>query len=298
MSTSARKLARRSALPPLVPKTHTDFGELGIMWYDEELDLAAGPPHSKTAHYFGDMLLRIAEESGYGFLSDNPIWYWDQGKQKAFYADLALAETNDPDVIDKVTADNLLLACEVVTTTHAAKLKKDTEIQYARNEIHGVPEFLLLYPDMDDARILEWFTLIDGRYHLMQPHEGRYASRAVPGLVIEPLAREAWQWGRKFRVFYKNRMFRPGLEEFMRAEEKSRDNERLREQLEISISRANRQHTRANRAESEADKARTEADKARTEADKARAEADEERQRRLVLEKKLADLERGESPQG
>jgi len=269
VTTSARKFALVSPLPPLEIREHVDFGELGIPYYDEELDLAQGQPHFHTVGFFTDMMMRIAEMGGYGVLGDNPIWYWENDEQKAFCADLALAETNDPLVLRGVTADQLLLACEVVTTSHPAKLKKDTEIQLGRNEAHGVPEFLLLYPDLDDDRVLEWFTLINGRYTLMQPRDGCYRSRVINGMVIQPLAREAWQPGRKFRVSYRDMVFRPGLEEFLLSEEREKRIERKNELLEAATNRANREARRRAAAE---------------------CEVEQERQKRIELERRLAEL--------
>jgi len=244
MSTSAQKLVRSSPLPPLALIEHI-LPEGARPWYDEEFDLAQGRSHSDMTRQLGDFLGRVAELGGYGILADNPIWYWDQGKQKVFYADFALVATGDSYLLDRVTADHLLLACEVVTTTHSAKYRKDTETQKARNELHGVPEFLLLYPDLDDTRVLEWFVLQNGAYQLMQPREGRYASRSVPGLVIEPLAEKAWTRGRKFRVFYEDRAFRPALEEQHTADRAEQQAERERQRAEAEHRRAETERERA-----------------------------------------------------
>jgi len=201
MSTSAQKWDVREPLPPLIPREHEDFGKLQIPWYDEQLGLAQGLSHKDVIFQIGDCLRRLAELAGLGFLADNPFWYWDKEKQKTFNADLAIADTLK---LKSITAQQLLLACEVVPTTNKAKLYKDTHTSRFRNEEHGVPEFLLLYPRLDDARILEWYTLINGSYHLIQAHDGHYASRAIPGLVIKSLKKEMWKPGRKCMLIYKD----------------------------------------------------------------------------------------------
>jgi len=187
--------------PPLVRRKHTEYGTLEIPFYDEELDVAQGKPHKDVVFTVGPAFQWIAQALAWEFLADNPIWYWDwrTQTQKAFYCDLALAVTDDG---DRVTADDLKLVVEVVTTTHKRKEQKDCVLQKKLNELNGVSEFLLFYPDLDDERILEWFRL-EGEYYVEDPgRDGKYESRAVPGFVVELLPREQWRPGHKVRVFF------------------------------------------------------------------------------------------------
>jgi len=269
MSTSALKWKAGAPLPPLVPKVHVDFGELGIPWYDEEFGLAQGLAHKDVVFLIGDCFRRLALTGGFGFLGDNPIWYWEEGKQKAFYADLAIADTLE---LKSITAQQLLLACEVVTTTHKAKLYKDTHTQKLRNEQHGVPEFLLLYPDPDDKRILEWFTLINGSYHKIQKRNGHYASRAIPGLVLEPLAQEDWEPGRKLVVSYNDVPFMSSADEYaarIHAEDRAI---RAYDLAEAATLRAATERDRADEAVSRAGEAESRAGEAESRAEKERLE--------------------------
>jgi hypothetical protein len=112
----------------------------------------------------------------------------------------------DAENLGSVTAKSLLLAIEVVTTTHRRKEEKDTIKMRNWNELNAVPEFLLLYPEPDDPR-----GLIAYRYNKDQvAYENvplgprrRFVSQAIDGLVIEELAPDARSVGRKLRVFYR-----------------------------------------------------------------------------------------------
>jgi len=281
MSTSAHQLARNGPRQPLIARKHTDYGELEIPYYDEELGVAQGRPHKDVVFFIGDALRRIADLAGLGFLADNPIWYRSGDKQKAFYSDLALAQTED---LDSVTADHIMLACEVVTTTHAAKMKKDTVKQLKLNEDHNVPEFLLFYPDMDDAKVFEWFVLVNGSYTMMQPIKGRYVSRAIPGLVLEQLPRSEWRRSRKCRIFFKNVPMLASEDEHHARLDAEDGKRRAQGQTEIAYNRASKERD-------EREKERRRADEAEQRADEAEQRAEKEYRARLALEQRLAELE-------
>ncbi len=71
MSTSAHQLERQGPLgQPLIARKHTDYGELEIPFYDEELGVPQGRPHKDVVFFIGDIFRRIAELCGLGFLAD------------------------------------------------------------------------------------------------------------------------------------------------------------------------------------------------------------------------------------
>ena len=165
--------------PRLVRREHEDYGDLCIPYYDEELDVAAGKPHAQVIMDFGGALRRVARYAGLEFLTDNPIWLWDRraGKQKTFFADLALSTCFD----GRDLADDIALIVEVVTTSHAAKMRKDTVTQKDLYEFNGIPEFVLFFPDLDDDRVLVWYRLVEGRYQEHEAVSNRFVSQSVPG---------------------------------------------------------------------------------------------------------------------
>jgi hypothetical protein len=79
------------------------------------------------------------------------------------------------------------------------------------NAAHGVPEFVLLYPEPEDKRAVVWYRLDEatGRYREVLPSAaGRYRSAAIPGLEIEVLPPADWTEGRKVRVWFQGREVR------------------------------------------------------------------------------------------
>ena len=200
-----RRAAHRQMRARLIEKPHPEDATVGTPYYDEELDVAQSLAHHKTVQKLGELLDRVAAWEGLQSLGDNPVWYWDADEdcQRILYPDYALTDAEN---LGSVTAKSLLLAIEVVTTTHRRKEEKDTIKMRNWNELNAVPEFLLLYPEPDDPR-----GLIAYRYNKDQvAYENvplgprrRFVSQAIDGLVIEELAPDARSVGRKLRVFYR-----------------------------------------------------------------------------------------------
>ena len=79
------------------------------------------------------------------------------------------------------------------------KEAKDTVLMRDRNAAHGVQEFVLIYPEPDDARSVVWYRDDErtGRYQVAPlPADGRYRSVAIPGLELEVLPPNEWTPGR------------------------------------------------------------------------------------------------------
>jgi hypothetical protein len=144
-----------------VPRLHTAFD--GIPYFDEDLQVGQSPAHRIMISESAPILTSIAEEAGVLFLSDEPIWYLhpEHDEQRAFYGDLVLARPVDR---MRVTSSDLLLVVEVVSTRDRRKELKDTRFQRLLNEYNGVPEFALVFPELDDARALTWLPMVDGEY--------------------------------------------------------------------------------------------------------------------------------------
>jgi hypothetical protein len=182
----------------------------GIPYYDDEFAMAQSYAHHKTIVFLCTQLEPVAKAAGLRAVSDYPIWYRrpDGSGQRPLYPDYAL--TANPD-IKALTANDLLLALEVVTTSKAAKARKDTVQMREENAAHGVPEFVLFYPEPEDARAVVWHRLDEatGCYQEVAPSaKGRYRSAAVPGLEIEVLPRADWTEGRKVRVWFQGQEVR------------------------------------------------------------------------------------------
>jgi hypothetical protein len=174
--------------------------------------MAQSIAHSQTIMTLLPLLNRVARVAGLRWVSDNPVWYWlpEEGRQRALYPDYAL--TAQPSVA-ALTAQDLRLALEVVSTAEPAKEQKDTVVMRDRNAAHGVPEFVLIYPEPEDTRAVVWHRLDEaaGRYREVSPSaEGRYRSTAIPGLEIEVLPRADWTEGRKLRVWFQSEEVRDG----------------------------------------------------------------------------------------
>ncbi|MBM4398574.1 MAG: hypothetical protein FJ087_23175 [Deltaproteobacteria bacterium] len=205
------------------------------------------------------ILTVVAVEAGLMFRSDEPIWYVhpETDQQRIFYGDLVLARPVDP---RRVTADDLLLAMEVVSTHDRRKALKDTLFQRLLNEYNDVPEFALLFPDLEDPRALTWYRLVEeGRYEeqIVAPG-GRVSSRAVPELELRVLPRDRWSPGYKVDIYYRGE---------------------LRPRMAAVLQRAGEEKARADE-----EKARAEKEKARAEKEKARADRLAERLRELGID--------------
>lgn len=201
----------------LEPRTHTAYA--GTPYFDEELQVAQSTAHRVMVHEMSSILASIAADAGVLFLSDEPIWYLhpEDDEQKAYYGDCVLARAVDS---KRITANDLSLVLEVVSTNDRRKELKDTRFQRLLNEYNDVPEFALLFPELDDARALTWYRLVDGNYeeHAIAPG-GRVESRAVSGLELRVLPRERWSAGRKVEVFFRGERRAPLAEERARAEQ-------------------------------------------------------------------------------
>jgi len=201
---------REALLARLLPIPHSPESMDGISYYDEEFAMAQSHAHRKSIYFLGGLLDRVAAVAGLRGVGDYPIWYWipEQDAQRVLYPDFAL--TANPR-IEALTAKDLLWVLEVVTTSKPAKMHKDTVRMRDYNAFHGVPEFVLLFPEPDDARSVVWhqYDASTGAYQMVAlPADRRYRSRAIPGLEIEVLEPEEWTEGRKVRVYYQGQEFR------------------------------------------------------------------------------------------
>jgi hypothetical protein len=225
MTEIARARLRRKSFPP--------DATIGIPFYDDEFDMPQSTAHSAMIRDLGAFLDQLADSTGLRLLSDNPVWYWihEDEKQRILYPDYALADTTLP---ERAMATDLRLALEVVSTERAEKERKDSERMRARNAANGVPEFGLLYPELADSRSLRWFHVdpASGLYREANlPADGRFRSRAVPGLELEVLEPAAWRPGRKIRLWYWGKRIPSAEEESRRADAAEAENARLRELL-------------------------------------------------------------------
>jgi hypothetical protein len=241
----ARARLRRRAFPP--------DATIGIPYFDDEFDMPQSTAHAAMIRDLGGFLDRLADWTGLRILSDNPIWYWihEDEKQRILYPDYALARTATP---QRAMATELRLALEVVSTERAEKERKDSERMRKRNAANGVPEFGLLYPELDDARALRWFQLdeVSGQYREASLAEnGRFVSLAVPGLEVEVLPQPAWRLGRKIRLWYQGARIPSAEEEGQRADQEARRAEQEARRAEQQAKRAEQLAQRATEAEAE-----------------------------------------------
>ena len=265
----------------LEKRPHTDFGS-GILFYDDELDMPAGVEHARAAHYLGDCLNRVSEASQLEWLYDNPIWYWEEpfGNQRRYFCDICLADTED---VRSVTAHELRLVLEVVTTSSAKKERKDTVIQKNRNASHAVGEFLLYYPEPDDERSLIWHVydpeILDYR-QVSADKDGYYTSQSVPGLRMRLLPRSEWRGCIKVEVYFNGRKLEPSAnleksldQATMEVQQTKTDLKRANADLKQTKTDLERVNARAEQAKTKAKQAKTEAKQAKTETKQAKTEA-------------------------
>jgi Uma2 family endonuclease len=226
--------------PRPVPRLHTAFD--GIPYFDEDLQVAQSKAHRVMTSETAPILAAIADEAGLLFLSDEPIWYLhpETDEQRVFYGDFVLARPVDR---MRITSSDLLLVVEVVSTNDRRKAFKDTRFQRLLNEYNGVPEFALVFPEVDDARGLTWFRFVDGEYaeEVIAPGAS-VRSSSVPGLELQVRPRDAWEPGYKLEVLYRGEL-RPRL-----VDERARA-ERERARAERERARAERQKARADALE-------------------------------------------------
>lgn len=254
-------------------RLHTDYD--GTPFFDEDLQVAQSTGHRVMVYETGSIIDAVAREAGLEFASDEPCWYLDPDRnvQRTYYGDWVVARESEA---ERRIADDLLLVIEIVSTNDRRKEIKDTVFQRALNEFNRVPEFGLVFPELDDPRALQWFTLEGGRYtELTIAAEGEVAVAGVPGLTIRVRPRERWEPGRKLDIFYRGELRVPLVDAYVQiAEERARaESERFR-----------------------ADEAAAGADEERSRADEAAARADEERSRAdeaAARAERLAELLRG-----
>lgn len=258
----AKRSFERRIEPRLLPPVLDDRP-----FYDEELDLGQSVAHQHMIWDIGGILQVLGRELGLPTLIDNSVWFLEPADdvQKVLFPDLIVLEPGTD--IRRATAEDALLAVEVVTTTERRKEVKDTTLQRARCEYNGVPELYLFFPEIDDARALTHLRFgEDDRYEEVAVAPGAsVASETLPGLVFRVLPKSDWEPGRKVEVYWEGEIRLP------------LDQERARAEMERA--RAESERVRADAAELRADQARAEAEAAR-----ARAEAMAERLRALGLE--------------
>lgn len=202
MATSAQAM-KGNPLAALVPLEHTDFGTTGIPYYDEELDVAQGHPQADMVRVVSSILEYCAPE-GWSTTSDNPIWIIDPEthKQRAIFPDFTVLAKPKNDRM-RATIKDVRLVIEIVTTSTKEKERKDTLYNKELYFFNQAPEFLLLYPDLDDNRVMEWYRWSPEGFQDIQPNEkGVYYSRMVKGLSIQPLPKDEWEYGQKIRFFH------------------------------------------------------------------------------------------------
>ncbi len=195
---------RQRILARLVAEPHPEGATDGIPYYDKEFDMPQSFAHGKTIHYLIELLNQVADRVGLETLSDNPVWYWNpwEDRRQIVYPDYALATPTD---LGSVTARSLRLVLEVVSIERVEKERKDSERMRLLNEFNGVPEFLLVYPELADGRSLVWYRYDGDRAAYERvPLSGdrRYQSLAIPGLEIEVLEPGDWSLGRKVRAYH------------------------------------------------------------------------------------------------
>lgn len=222
----------------LVPRVHTAFD--GTPYFDNELGVPQTTAHRIMAVESGAVLAAIAKDAGLSYLSDEPIWYLhpETDEQKAFYGDCVIGKAVDT---MRITAADVLLVIEVVSTNDRRKELKDTRFQRLLNEYNAVPELGLAFPEVDDPRALTWCRLRDGEYeeHVVGSG-GIVRSEAVPGLELRVLPRERWEPGHKIELWYRGEL-RPRL-----AGERARAQE-ARARADEERARADEERARAER---------------------------------------------------
>ncbi|MCP5495866.1 MAG: Uma2 family endonuclease [Leptospiraceae bacterium] len=197
------KVLEKIQIPILERREHQDLG-LEIPYYDEEFDLPHLKPHRIAVTYLGYTFDMIAKKVGLEFISDQPVWYIHPAtqEQKTFYPDAGFANYFET---KELIASDLVLAAEVVSTSHKPKEKKDRKGMKKVNEYNYVPEFVLFYPNKDDDRVIEWYVNQGGAYQLQTDKQGIYQSNQIPELSIRILGQREWRDGMKVEVLFKGK---------------------------------------------------------------------------------------------
>lgn len=199
------KVLEKANIPKLERWEHIEDSDLGIPYYDEELDLPHLKPHRIAISYICDTFDLVAKKLGLEFLSDQPIWYIEPNtkEQKNYYPDAGLSTYLDA---KRIIATDLLLALEVVSTQRKDKEMKDTKRMKYINGFNGIPEFVLVYPDLDDNRVLEWYSFQGNEYNPVIPNEkGFFCSSTVPGLSMRIMPKDDWVEGMKIEILFQER---------------------------------------------------------------------------------------------
>ncbi|MBI4820122.1 MAG: Uma2 family endonuclease [Deltaproteobacteria bacterium] len=248
---------------------------------DADLDVPGSEKHNATGRKLAEAFETVARSRRLRVLNDNPVWYFalDTGLQKVFFCDAALARTEDPATI---VADDLKLVVEVVSTNDPRREKKDTIHQKALNEANGVPEFALLFPELDDPRTFELYRLGDDGKYVVVPldAQGRVESWSVPGLSFRVLPPVQWQKvGFKVQVYDADELLVDADTQLARARK-----------LEVEKTLAEREAAGAKQEAADAE--RKAADAERKAADAEKKAADAERNAALAVAEKQAALDR------
>lgn len=227
------------------PWIHTAYD--GIPYFDEALQVPQSYPHELLVTETMPILRAIGTEAGLRVISDHPIWYIhpETLEQRAYHGDCVFVRPGD---IDRVTANDLLLVIEVVSTNDSRKESKDIHFQRYLNEFNRVPEFGLIFPDLADARSVTWFRLEGEQYerHELAPG-GRVVSRSIPELELRVLPRDQWTEGDKLDIWYRGKQ-RPRLAvERARAEQETARAEQEAARAEQEAARAEQEAARAER---------------------------------------------------
>ena len=184
----------------------------GRPFYIEDLDMSQGSEHNAVVRYLGNFFQEIADRAGYIHLSDHYVWYRnpETGARLRRAPDLMLAK---PDTdITGITAYSLLFVMEVVSILEKRVERKDTVEMKARNQMHGVPEYVLYFPDMKDERAIQYFRLDEasGRYKSVGHNgQGFYDSVSIPGMRLCLLPPYQWRPGRKVDIYWGAEKFLP-----------------------------------------------------------------------------------------
>ncbi|CAK0779761.1 hypothetical protein CCP3SC15_680006 [Gammaproteobacteria bacterium] len=220
------RLEHEAMLKKLTPLLHSQESMDGIPYYDEEFEMPQSMNHTNTIHLLLELVGQVVARAGLQRLSDNPVWYMDkEGNRKILYPDYALTASKRT---NEITANELLLSLEVVSTSRIDKEKKDSDRMREYNAWNRVPEFVLIYPDPDDNRSVVWYRYrseTESYREVMLSEDRRYRSEAIPGLEIEILKPTEWSRERKIRVYYQG-------QEVLKAEQERLAKEAVEKQLE------------------------------------------------------------------
>ncbi|MCB1192933.1 MAG: hypothetical protein H7A23_25595 [Leptospiraceae bacterium] len=218
---------------------HTDFGS-EIPYFDDELEMSQSIEHEITINYLSYSFKFIGKNLGLTCISDHPVWYLlikpEKGKtQKVIYPDLCMSKESD---VSRITSEDLLFCLEVVSTERKEKEIKDSQLMKKLNEYNRVPEFVLIYPKLDDNRTIEYFIYDGNQYIPLEKQNGLYHSRAIKGLSIRELPGDDWRDGEKIDVLYNGKVLVKYDELWDMVDEEKQRAEQAENQLKSSIKKA------------------------------------------------------------